>query len=256
VLVPPSFTASHTFLVTGASSGIGRSVAQKLLDMGATVIASGRDAARLETLRGARPVVRDLSADIESLPAWVEQLANDHGPLSGIVHSAGILGSSPLRVLSAAFTQRVMELNLFAFLMLAKGLVQTEVPQGASLLCLSSVASLRGLSGALAYSASKGAVNAAVLSLSAELAPLGIRCNAILPGVVETEMTRPVEGDQIDYLLAQQFVPGRIQPADVAALAAFLLSDAGRFVTGQLVTIDAGSGNVPGPRPHSTQGAA
>ncbi len=249
MLGPPTFRASQRFLVTGATSGIGRSIAQHLLQLGATVIASGRDAERLQALAGARchTVVRDLAEDLEDLPAWVREL----GPLDGIVHSAGVLGSSPLRVLSQGFSQRVMELNLFAFLMLAKGLVQdgAHASSGASLLCLSSVASLRGLSGALAYSASKGAVNAAVLSLSAELAPLGIRCNAILPGVVETEMTRPVEGDQIDYLLAQQFVPGRIQPGDVAALAALLLSDQGRFITGQLVTIDAGSGQIPGPRP-------
>jgi NAD(P)-dependent dehydrogenase (short-subunit alcohol dehydrogenase family) len=252
VLTGPSFSASQTFLVTGATSGIGRSIAQTLIELGATVIATGRDRTRLESLAGAHQVARDLSADLEQLPAWVQGLAREYGPLSGIVHSAGVLGSTPLRVLSAAFSQRVMELNLFAFLMLAKGLVQDGVVEGgASLLCLSSVASLRGLSGALAYSASKGAVNAAVLSLSAELAPLGIRCNAILPGVVETEMTAPVAGDQIDYLLAQQFVPGRIQPADVSALAAYLLSDQGRFVTGQLVTIDAGSGQIPGPRPFS-----
>jgi 3-oxoacyl-[acyl-carrier protein] reductase len=144
-----------------------------------------------------------------------------------------------------------MELNVFAFLMLAKGLVQDGVrdARGASLVLLSSVASLRGLSGAVAYSASKGAANAAVLALASELAPLNVRCNAMLPGVVETEMTEDVEPAQLQYLLDQQFVAGRIQARDIANVCTLLLSDSARFITGQLIAIDAGSGEVPGPRP-------
>ena len=88
-----------------------------------------------------------------------------------------------------------------------------------------------------------------MLALAAELAPLGIRCNAILPGVVQTEMTDVVEPDQIQYLLDQQFVSGRIQPADIAAVCVHLVSEYGRFVTGQHVVVDAGSGAVVGPRP-------
>jgi NAD(P)-dependent dehydrogenase (short-subunit alcohol dehydrogenase family) len=253
-----AFTRSHVFLVTGASSGIGRAIAQRLVERGATVIATGRDEQRLHAGRPQSDqdgryiaLPRDLARDTEHLSEWVQQLAARFGGLSGIVHSAGILGTSPLRVLSRAFAERVMELNFFAFLMLAKGLVQDGVadPRGASLVLVSSVASLRGLSSAVAYSASKGAANAAVIALSAELAPLGIRCNAVLPGVVETEMTEGVVPEQIEYLLGQQFLPGRIQPEDIASVCALLLSDQARFITGQLVTVDAGSGAVPGPRP-------
>ncbi|MDB4973962.1 MAG: short-chain dehydrogenase [Myxococcaceae bacterium] len=256
----PRFLPSQVFLVTGASSGIGKSIARRLVDSGATVLACGRDAKRLEEGQqtpsgGGRsiPVPRDLSVDLEGLSSWVQQLALRFGPLSGIVHSAGILGTSPLRVLSRAFVERVMELNFFAFLMLAKGLVQDGArhSEGASLVLLSSVASLRGLSSSLAYSASKGAANAAVLALSAELAEQGIRCNAILPGVVQTAMTDDVAPEQIAYLLEQQFVPGRIQAEDIAGLCTLLLSDWGRFITGQLIAVDAGSGAVGGPRPYT-----
>lgn len=251
------FGADDRFLVTGASSGIGRAVAQRLVGLGAAVIASGRDAARLEeTRRGcddpARCHVapRDLAAEMGSIPAWVEGVARDHGPLAGLVHSAGVLGPAPLRVLSLKAARATMDVNFFSFLMLAQGLSFDGVARdGASLVAVSSVASLRGLSGAAPYSASKGAVNAAVRALGAELAPRRIRCNAVLPGVVDTEMTRGVEQEQLEYLWAQQFVPGSIGPGDVAGVCAWLLSDAGAFVTGQCVAIDAGSGEIPGPRP-------
>ncbi|MDB4986302.1 MAG: short-chain dehydrogenase [Myxococcaceae bacterium] len=256
---PSQFSRSQVFLVTGASSGIGRAIAAELFARGATVLASGRDSKKLRLASGSHQaerwfaVPRDLSQGLEQVPAWVQELSARFGPISGVVHSAGILGTSPLRVLTRAFAERVMELNVFAFLMLAKGLVQDGVRdlRGASLVLLSSVASQRGLSSSLAYSASKGAANAAVLALSAELAPQGISCNAILPGVVETEMTASVEPEQIDYLLAQQFVPGRIQPADIAEVCTFLLSEQARFITGQLITVDAGCGVVPGPRPYT-----
>jgi NAD(P)-dependent dehydrogenase (short-subunit alcohol dehydrogenase family) len=247
-----------TVLVTGASSGIGRAIAHALVADGATVIASGRDAARLaatsaDSAAPSRCIAdaRDLARDPEGIDAWVGELARRYGPLSGIVHSAGVLGTTPLRVLKLEAAARVIELNVLAFVMLAKGLAADGVsnPRGATLVAMSSVASLRGLSSSVAYSASKGALNAAVQSLAIELAPLGIRCNAILPGVVETEMTEDVDTEQIQYLLDQQFVPGRIQPGDIAALCAYLMSDDGRFVTGQHIVVDAGSGHVLGPRP-------
>lgn len=252
------FEPSHRFLVTGASSGIGRGVTRRLVELGATVLATGRDAERLDATKNACAApercvtfVRDLVADLDGAPAWVVGLAAEHGPLSGIVHCAGVLRTTPLRVLSLDVAAQVMDVNFFSFLMLARGLAHDGVadPRGASLLVLSSVASLRGLSSGAAYAASKGAVNAAVVAMATELTPQRIRCNAVLPGVVETEMTQAVPADQLDYLLAQQFIPGRIQSQDVADACAFLLSDCAAFITGQLFVVDAGCGAIPGPRP-------
>ena len=257
-LVP--FIPDHRFLVTGASSGIGRALALHLVARGASVVASGRDVPRLEAMRAsaadpARVVLapRDLSADVPGLVDWVAAQFRE-GPPAGLVHSAGVLATTPLRVLSVGTLRKVMDVNFFSFLALARGLVEAGLRDGA-LVAISSVASLRGLSGAVAYSGTKGALNAAVRALAVELAPLGVRVNAVLPGVVETEMTADVDREQLDYLLAQQFLSGAMTPGDLSGMVDLLLSHVGRLLTGQCVPVDAGCGEIPGPRPSSGTGS-
>src|SRR5262249_57151319 len=103
----------------------------------------------------------------------------------------------------------------------------------------SSTSSIRGFSGVTAYAASKGAVNATVRSLAHELGRQGIRVNAAMPGVIDTEMTRRAPPEQTEYLVARQPL-GMGSPEDVAHLAAFLLSDCARFITGQCIAVDGG----------------
>ena len=108
----------------------------------------------------------------------------------------------------------------------------------------SSLSSLRGLTGAAGYSASKGAVDALCRSAAAELGPRGTRVNAILPGVVETPMTEAVPSEQVAWMRELQLVQGAITPEDVAALSTFLSSDLARFITGETIAVDGGVGLV------------
>jgi NAD(P)-dependent dehydrogenase (short-subunit alcohol dehydrogenase family) len=234
------FQGSDVFLVTGASAGIGAALARLLVELGANVVGVGRDGGRLEEVGGStaapdrfHPEPRDLGETLEDLPSWVGGMARRHGPLRGLVHSAGVVEVVPLKALSVEGARRLMDLNLLAGLALARGFTRRGVHAGpgSSLLFLSSIQAHRGTAGVVSYSASKGAVEAAVRSLAVELAPKGLRVNAVAPGYIATAMTErfPPEADR-----------ELGSPEDVAPLAAFLLSDKARLITGQAVVIDGG----------------
>lgn len=234
------FTAADVFLVTGASSGIGRSVALLLNGLGATVVGVGRDTGRLAALRASAMApdrlhieVRDLATDLEQLPGWVIGLVARHGPLKGLMHAAGAVKIEPLRAYSLDEARKLFDLNFFSGLLLAKAFSRkgSFAESGAALLFCSSIHAIRGTAGVLTYSATKGAIEASVRSLAAELRSKRIRVNAICPAYVDTEMTRlfpPKDGHPL------------ADPEDVAPLCAFLLSDRARLITGQSVVIDGG----------------
>ncbi len=241
--------ADRTILVTGASSGLGRAAAVMLSRLGARIIAVGRNEARLietaEQLAGTGHLVRpfDLSA-IDEIPGWMKSLSAEHGPLRGVVHSAGRHLARPLQMVKPDAVQELMQINVTAALMLAKGLRQRNVFEApASIVLLSSVMGQVGQAGVSVYSASKGAVDALTRSLALELAAIGIRVNSIAPGQVETEMAQ----QQRQTLTEEQFERIRAlhplglgRPADVAHAVAFLIADTSRWITGSTLTVDGG----------------
>lgn len=243
------FEAGQRFLVTGASAGIGLGVAQTLNELGATVVGVARTVDRLATAGATMAAperfvaeARDLGDDLDALPEWVRGVASRHGPLRGVVHCAGAYDVTPLKVLSLERARRLFDLNFFSAVALAKGFARRDVNagEGSSITLLSSISSIRGFSSVVAYSASKGAVNASVRALAHELGRQCIRVNAVLPGVIDTEMTRAAPAEQTAYLLSRQPF-GLGQPRDVAGLCAFLASEAGRFITGQCIAVDGGA---------------
>jgi NAD(P)-dependent dehydrogenase (short-subunit alcohol dehydrogenase family) len=246
----PMDLSGRQFLVTGASSGIGRETSILLSRLGATVVLSGRNREQLE--HTARQLHRQCHhtapfemTDLEQIPAWIKTLAAAHGPFDGVVHSAGIQKTIPVRMLGPAMLDEIMRVNVSSAAMLARGFRQKgcRTPGTGSIVFLSSVHGIAGEAGVAAYSASKAALLGLTRSLAMELAPEGIRVNAIAPGFVQTEMVDRLK----QALTAEQFsVIEKKHPLgignvrDVANGIAFLLADTGRWITGTTLVIDGG----------------
>jgi len=233
----------HT-LITGASSGFGRSIAQTLAPSRKLVLA-GRNEDKLETVRSTcetpeqhRLWVRDLNRVDgigDDLASFLIQknIAIDH-----FVHSAGLPGIQLARATEMSFVMQLFNVNLFSAMEIIRPLTQMKVNKGAlrSITLISSIATRVGASGYSAYAASKGAVNAMSLSLAIELAPV-VRVNAVLPGIVETQMTKQYF-DSPDFVANYPLGFGR--PEDVAHAVGFLISDHARWITGQEIVVDGG----------------
>ena len=247
-----SFNSNELFLVTGASSGLGRSIAQRIIELGGSVIASGRNLKRLEEIKSGLKApenffieVKDLCDDINKLHLWVADLVKKYGILSGFVHSAGIQETLPVQAINIENTKKVFDTNIFSALSIIKGFCKksNNIGLGASIVLLSSIASEISLIATASYSASKGAVNSTVTALSSELAKCGIRINSILPGHIETELLSTANALNKDFIerISSKYPLGIGKPIDVANLACFLLSNNAGWITGQNITIDGGA---------------
>jgi NAD(P)-dependent dehydrogenase (short-subunit alcohol dehydrogenase family) len=230
-------------LVTGASSGLGRAIAIACSQRGAIIIATGRDELRLQQTMaelegvGHSAVCADMLVDSDRV-----QLALAAGKIHGLVHSAGVAALAPLRQASIAHIEGQMRSNFFAPILLTQQLLlRGAIQQGGSILFMSSISAHIGVHGVSAYSATKGALEAAARSLSMEVAKRGIRVNCLAPGLVQTPMydaalnaTGGLEGTLARYPL------GVGLPDDVANAAIFFVAQASRWVTGTTLIVDGG----------------
>jgi NAD(P)-dependent dehydrogenase (short-subunit alcohol dehydrogenase family) len=213
------------------------------------VILTGRRTEQLEaTLErmtsGAHALEPFDLADLESIPAWIKTLTNRYGPFHGLVHAAGFRKTAALRGLSVELLHRTFRVNLDSGVMLVKGFRQTGCSSGqSSVVFVSSVSALAGAPATAAYAASKAALIGLTRTLAIELAREGIRVNCIAPGVVESEMTDQIRSaltdDQFATIVAQHPL-GLGTTWDVACAAAYLLSDAARWLTGHTLVLDGG----------------
>jgi NAD(P)-dependent dehydrogenase (short-subunit alcohol dehydrogenase family) len=231
----------RTVLITGASSGLGKEIAVACSNAGAKVIAHGRDEDRLNATlaalsgKGHTAVVGDLTEAIQ-----LDRLVEACGDLDGVVHSAGIHGVSPIRLLSENFLSKVFAINYVAPLMLTQRLLaKRKLRKSASVLFLSSIAAKAGKVGVGPYSGSKAAILGTMKPLALEVAKQGIRVNALCPGIVETPLFSGNE-DWLREEVSSSYPLGLGSPSDIADAAVFFLADASRKITGTAFSIDGG----------------
>lgn len=247
---PLSLQGRH-YLVTGASSGIGRETALLLHRLGADLSLVDCDADGLDTLRtsldaggSVQGYVADLS-DIAGIDALVARCIAGGGKLNGVVHCAGIQSIAPVRALQIDGWRKIFAVNTEAALALGKNMASKKVYAGehGSIVFVSSVIGMAGSAGAIPYSMSKAALNGVARSLALELASRRIRVNCIAPGFVQTPLFQRTEklwDENQRKIVEDQHPLGFGMPEDIANAAAFLLADTGRWITGSVMVVDGG----------------
>lgn len=236
-------------LVTGGGSGLGKAIAAAFVEQNITTIICGRQAEKLATAAAelgplAIPQVADLT-DLAALPGLVQQLEQSIGPIDILVNNAGINMKKPLIEVSDADFQQILTTNVCAVFALSREVARGMIDRGdGCIIHISSMAAQYGLPKVIAYSAAKSAIDGMTRAMAVELSPLGIRVNAIAPGFIYSDMTaKALDSDPERKARVFARTPmGRMgQPEDIGAAAAYLASDAARFVTGVVLRIDGGN---------------
>lgn len=249
-MLNPLDLSDRAIMVTGASSGIGRETSILLSQLGARVVLVARNLDHLnETLSLLEPkdhivLPFDLSRTA-AIPEWLRGSVSEIGPLSGLVHCAGVHLVRPLRMLRSEDYSMLMRVNVEAAIALVKGFRQrgVHVEGMSNVVLMSSVVGVVGEVGVAAYSASKGAIISLTKSLAMELAKENIRVNCIAPGQVATELTDRqrllLTPEQFSHI--EQMHPLGIGTSlDVAYACAYLLADTARWITGTTLIVDGG----------------
>jgi NAD(P)-dependent dehydrogenase (short-subunit alcohol dehydrogenase family) len=244
---------SKAVIVTGATSGIGRATAEAFAREGASVVVVGRDetglaeAAAAVRLAGGTPVVcrADVTAD-DAPERIVNSAVHAFGGIDVVVNAAGVIASGTVEATSDETWDRMMAVNARAPFRLLRAALPHLMARKGSVVNVSSVNGLRSFPGVLAYCVSKSAVDQLTRCAAIELAPLGVRVNAVNPGVTVTNLHRRSGMDEAQYAAFLERSktthplgrPGK--PDDIAAMIVFLASEKASWMTGETIPIDGG----------------
>ena len=241
----------RTALVTGGSRGIGRAIALRLAAEGARVVvnyvrAVDEAEAVVESIAAAGGEAHAIRADVaeeDEVRELVRASVRRLGGLDVLVANAGVVEDQLLGMMTARQWDTVLAVNLRGtFLCIREALPLLMRTRSGSIVCVSSVAADKAGRGHANYVAAKGGLNAMVRSLAVELAPKGVRVNAVAPGVIATSMSERVRRLAGDEILAQIPLKRYGEPDDVAAAACFLASDEATYITGEILQVTGGLG--------------
>jgi 3-oxoacyl-[acyl-carrier protein] reductase len=241
--------AGKTILISGASRGIGRAISELFAQEGANLILLARSIAHLQELKSLiekkfdREVLIylcDVSAQNQVKDVFLD-LRKRKININAIVNNAGIMKDAMLGMASEEMMHEVYNINVFGTMFLTQQASKLMIKnRNGSIINLSSIVGNNGNKGQTVYASSKAAIIGFTKSISKELAPFGIRVNAIAPGFIETDMTASMDPKFFEKSKSMIGM-GRIgRPQDVANLALFLASDLSDYITGQIIGVDGG----------------
>ena len=226
-------------LVTGASRGLGAAIAERLAADGFHVLAVARKAQEA-TAERITPLAFDL-ADTAAIPDFVRAARHRFGPIYGLVNNAGLGTEGLLANMPDAEIEALIRLNTLSPIILSKYVVRGMMAQGRGrVVNISSIIASTGFNALSVYAATKASLVGFTRSLAREVGRVGVTVNAIAPGFIDTEMTRGLGEKDRERIVARSALRRLAEPADVAAMAAYLIGEAGRNISGAVLTVDAG----------------
>ena len=239
-------------LVTGASGGIGRAIAVEAAKEGYYVIChyNGNQAKAEETLNlikaagGQGELIKFDVSNREDCKTKLDALTEKHGVLWGVVNNAGITRDNTFAAMSGDDWDKVIHTNLDSFYNVINPLLlpmaSRKNKRGGRIITISSVSGVNGNRGQANYSAAKAGIIGATKALAVEVARRGITCNAIAPGVIETEMTAAIDPEVYQMIMSTIPMNRAGQPEEIASAVNFLLSEGAGYMTRQVLVIDGG----------------
>lgn len=239
-------------IVTGASKGIGASIAEHLAKEGASVVVnyasskSGADAVvkRITDAGGIAVAVGASVTDPEQIKTLIAETLKAYGKIDVLVNNAGIFEFGPLEAITPEHFHKQFDTNVLGLLLTTQAAVKEFGPEGGSIINISSVVAKSAPPAGSVYSATKGAVDAITLSLARELGPRKIRVNSVSPGMVETEgaHTAGIIGSDFQKVVEAGTPLGRIgQPDDIGKAVAFFAGDDSAWISGEAVLVAGGN---------------
>jgi 3-oxoacyl-[acyl-carrier protein] reductase len=233
-------------IVTGGSRGIGRAISEELALSGARIAIVARNGERAKAAAKELPGEGHggYACDVAQSDQVSETLAaveEDIGPVSILVNNAGITRDNVLLRMKDEDFDDVIAANLKGAFNFTRAVTRGMMKRrGGSILNITSVVGLIGNAGQTNYAASKAGMVGMTKSVAKELASRGVRCNAIAPGFIRTDMTAELNEKQVESLLQKIPLGALGDPRDIATAARFLVGPSGRYITGQVLAVDGG----------------
>ncbi|HMD36601.1 MAG TPA: SDR family NAD(P)-dependent oxidoreductase [Vicinamibacterales bacterium] len=237
-------------VVTGGSRGLGLAIVRRLVCAGYGVVAVARGlndqlAATMEEAGRSRPGTiafeRFDLADVDAIPAFVQELRKSGGPIHGLVNNAALGSDGALALMKNADIERLIRVNTLSPIVLTKYIVRHMLADGGGrVVNVSSIVASNGYAGLSVYSATKSALVGFTKSLAREVGRRGVTVNAVAPGFLDTDMTRGLDDERREQVARRSALKRLPAVDDVADAVEFLLGSKAKSITGTVLTVDAG----------------